>query len=141
MFVGQFEHQLDDKGRVVLPPSFRGSIADQGFVTRTGQRIGLWDRPNFDLVLERWRSEREQGLFSARVYRKLLAGVSQVRCDSAGRITLPKELLAGFVLGDKVVLAGLVSMVEIWPTELFHAEHSTEEADAEVSEALERLGY
>ena len=42
MFVGTFEHSLDDKGRVVLPATFRAQLVDKGFISQLDRCLGLW---------------------------------------------------------------------------------------------------
>ena len=57
MFVGQYEHALDDKGRVVLPSPFRAFVADRGYVTHLDGCLGLWSADAFRLVAEKWKAE------------------------------------------------------------------------------------
>ena len=124
VFVGQYEHALDDKGRVVLPSNFRASVAERGFVTRLDSCIGLWNETNFKAMAERWKAESEAGRISMRVFRKLMNSVREVKLDSAGRITLPRELLTE--LG--------------FNAEAYADEQQSEEVSDELAEAVARLG-
>ncbi len=140
MFVGQYEHALDDKGRVVLPSPFRAFVADRGYVTQLDGCIGLWSPDEFRSVAERWKAETEAGNISMRVFRKLMNSVREVKLDAAGRITLPRELLTALGFESQVVVAGLFSRAEIWPVETYQAELETEETAAELADAVDRLG-
>lgn len=140
VFVGQYEHALDDKGRVVLPSNFRASVAERGFVTRLDSCIGLWNEPNFKAMAERWKAESEAGRISMRVFRKLMNSVREVKLDSAGRITLPRELLTELGFNAQVVISGLFDRVEIWPAEAYADEQQSEEVADELAEAVARLG-
>ena len=140
MFVGQYEHALDDKGRVVLPSPFRAHVAEKGYVTQLDGCIGLWSPDDFRVVAEKWKAESEASRISMRVFRKLMNSVREVKLDSAGRITLPRELLNQLGFGNQVVVSGLFDRVEIWPAETYEEEQNSEEAADELAEAVARLG-
>ncbi|MGF1597405.1 MAG: division/cell wall cluster transcriptional repressor MraZ [Acidimicrobiales bacterium] len=140
MFVGQYEHALDDKGRVVLPAPFRAHVAERGYVTLLDGCIGLWSPEDFRAVAEKWKAESEASRISMRVFRKLMNSVRDVKLDSAGRITLPRELLNELGFASQVVVSGLFDRVEIWPAEAYAADQGSEETAAELAEAVARLG-
>ena len=140
LFVGQYEHALDDKGRVVLPSPFRAFVAERGYVTLLDGCIGLWSPDDFRVVAEKWKAESEASRISMRVFRKLMNSVREVKLDSAGRITLPRELLSELGFDSQVVVSGLFDRVEIWPAEAYAADQETEETAEELAEAVARLG-
>ncbi len=141
MFVGQYEHTLDDKGRVVLPPDFRDELGKRGYLVRLGERLGLWDEETYSAVSQEWEEHRKDGTLDAVSFRKLTSQTQRVKIDSAGRITINKSLLDGFILGQTVVLNGSLSRIEIWPKETYTSMHDTEEASLNVSAALDRMGF
>ncbi len=138
--MGQYEHTLDSKGRVVLPPDFREVLGPRGYVVRLGERLGLWDEREYSMVAQRWQEHRTTGHLDAVTFRKLLSETQRVKLDSAGRITINKSLLDGFDLGQPVVLSGSLNRIEIWPQELYHSVHDSAQAAANVSAALDRIG-
>ncbi len=140
MFVGQYEHALDGKGRVVLPAPFRAFVADRGYVTQLDGCIGLWSAEEFRKVAEKWKTESEASRISMRVFRKLMNSVREVKLDSAGRVNLPKDLLDQLSFDSQVVVSGLFDRVEIWPAETYEKEQETQQADQELAEAVARLG-
>jgi DNA-binding transcriptional regulator/RsmH inhibitor MraZ len=75
-----------------------------------------------------------------RVFRKLMNSVREVKLDSAGRITLPRELLDELGFQSQVVISGLFDRVEIWPAESYAQDLETDEAAEELAEAVARLG-
>lgn len=139
VFVGQYEHSLDNKGRVVLPAPFRSYVAERGYVTQLDGCIGLWSSEGFKEVAERWKSELDSGSISAGVFRRLMGRVQEVKVDGAGRITLSKELLDTLAFESKVIVSGRYDRAEIWPLERFESEQS-EEDDIEFNETVRRLG-
>ena len=140
MFVGQYEHALDDKGRVVLPSPFRAFVAERGYVTQLDGCLGLWSADEFRLVAEKWKAESAASRISMRVFRKLMNSVREVKLDSAGRITLPRELLEELNFQSQVVVSGLFDRVEIWPAETYERDLGNEDAAEELAEAVARLG-
>ncbi len=139
LFVGQHEHSLDRKGRVVLPAPFRASVAERGVVTSLGPFIGLWSQEGFRTVAERWKKELEAGNISTQVFRKLMNDVADVKLDSAGRITLPRELLDELGFESQVVVGGMYDRVEIWPLDKYRENQDDDVAD-ELAAAISRLG-
>ncbi len=75
-----------------------------------------------------------------RVFRKLMNSVREVKLDSAGRITLPRELLEELGFQSQVVVSGLFDRVEIWPAETYERDLGNEDAAEELAEAVARLG-
>lgn len=140
MFVGQYEHAVDEKGRIVLPAPFRAFVAERGYITRLDGCLGLWSADEFRLVAEKWKEESAASRISMRVFRKLMNSVREVKLDSAGRITLPRELLEELNFQSQVVISGLYDRVEIWPAETYAEDLDTEEAAEELAEAVARLG-
>ncbi len=139
MFVGQHEHSLDAKGRVVLPAPFRASVAERGYVTRLDNCIGLWSQEGFQEVAEKWKTQRDSGQITNSVFRKFITSVNEVKLDSAGRITLPRPLLDELEFDSNVVVSGLYDRVEIWPAEKYAADQSDDIGD-ELADAINRLG-
>lgn len=140
MFVGQYEHTVDDKGRVVLPAPFRAFVAERGYVTQLDGCLGLWNEDEFRQVADKWKSEASASRISMRVFRKLMNSVREVKLDAAGRITLPRELLDEVGFQSQVVISGLYDRVEIWPAETHAQDLGTQEAADELAEAVARLG-
>jgi len=140
LFVGQYEHAVDDKGRVVLPAPFRAFVAERGYITQLDGCLGLWSEDEFRQVAEKWKSESSASRISMRVFRKLMNSVKEVKLDAAGRITLPRELLDELGFESQVVISGLFDRVEIWPAETYAQDLGTDEAADELAEAVARLG-
>ncbi len=140
VFVGQYDHSIDSKGRVVLPAPFRAFVAERGYVTQLDGCIGLWNAEHFTQVAQKWKTESEAGRISMRVFRKLMSSVSEIKLDSAGRINLPQELTDELSFNKNVVLCGLYDRVEIWPAETFESDNNDNSASEELADAVARLG-
>ena len=69
-------------------------------------------------------------------YRQLMRHVSAVRLDSAGRVTLPRELLDGLGFETQVVIIGVRTRIEIWPEAAFQEVFDSEEAQQGLAEEM-----
>jgi MraZ protein len=115
MFLGEYEHNMDDKGRLAVPARFREALGDGLIVTRGFERC-LMGFPR-----ERWEQLSQQvsalslGQGDARNLRRLLfSGAADVQLDRQGRILIPQNLREYAGLNDQVIVAGLNTHFEIW---------------------------
>lgn len=136
MFVGEYEHSLDPKGRVVLPADYRALVVDRGYVMELDGCLGLWSKEGFAEVTDRLKERRHSDDLSMNAFRKLMRRAKEVRLDSAGRITIPRKMLDSKGFDSQVVLTGALDRVEIWPSEQFGLDEDTEESKAEMEAAV-----
>ena len=122
MFYGEYEHSLDNKGRVIIPAKFREIFKEQYvekfFVTR-----GL-DGCLFVFTEENWKSQekkfREMPFTKpeARKFNRLyFSGAVDVVCDKQGRILIPDYLKTYAEIKEDVMIIGVSDRIEIWSME------------------------
>ena len=118
MFVGSFEHSLDEKGRVVLPSQYRVALAEGGVLVPWERYLGLWTPEGFETMAEVIKThftEEEEDLDVVEdLFRVFLARSTHVRPDTAGRILLPVEARAQIGLDRDAVVTGRLDHIEIW---------------------------
>lgn len=138
MFVGTFEHSLDDKGRVVLPSTFRSHLADRGFLSKLDGCLGLWTPEEFENVAALIRDQVRDGRVRPDALRVFAADAAEVKPDSQGRISIPQRLreFAGFE--RDVVVNGRLDRIEIWDARRWDRLVGT--ADETLAAAVEDLG-
>jgi len=143
MFIGEYSHSIDDKGRLSLPVKFRGKLASGCVVTR-GLDHCLWVYP-----LEEW-DKLAQSLANlpitskdARSFSRLmLSGAMDLGIDNAGRINLPKYLSDYAGIKSKVVVTGMFNRLEIWPEDGWKEfKKGMEDNSDEIAEKIEELGF
>ena len=134
VFVGTYEHSLDDKGRIVLPSSFRGRLADGGFLSKYDQCLALWTAEEFKGFVDRLMERMQRGEVNVNVVRSVSANAIEVKPDAQGRISIPKTLRDFAGVGSNALLTGVVNHIEIWAPERW------QEATAEGDGALASLG-
>jgi MraZ protein len=138
VFVGTFEHSLDDKGRLVLPSVFRSHLADRGFVSQYESCLGLWTEDGFMDVARRLQEKVREGKASQNAVRAFAANATEVRPDSQGRITIPPRLREYAGLDREVVVIGALDRVEIWDASRWRDISSA--ADDSLTSAVTELG-
>ena len=139
-FLGAYEHQLDDKGRVALPSAFRKEAEGSPLVLMHG-----WDDPHLTLLpepvwghlLERLMEVRRTEAAAANAVRRLLARATEVSPDKQGRILLPAALQEAAALAGAVVLHGNIDRIELWSPGRFRA--TVETVPEEDRETLARF--
>jgi MraZ protein len=138
VFVGTFEHSLDDKGRVVLPSTFRSHLADRGFISQLDSCLGLWTDEGFADVAERLTEKIRDGQAPQEAMRAFAANAHEVRPDSQGRITIPQRLREFAHLERDVVVIGAIGRIEIWDAPRWQEVSAT--ADESLTDAVRALG-
>jgi MraZ protein len=115
VFLGEYRHTLDPKGRIVLPADVRDEFAD-GCVVTKGQEKCLYVFP-----LARWAEEVEKLNRLPRTNKKVrsylrsyLSGAKEQVPDRQGRVMLPEHLRTYAGLERDTVVVGVLDRIEIW---------------------------
>lgn len=140
MFMSEYNHTIDPKGRLIIPSKFREKLGDE-FVVSKGMDGCLFVYANDD-----W-NEFEKKLTSLPLINKdarkfarfFLAGAAEVEVDKQGRILLPAALREFAELTKDVVLVGVGSRIEIWSKEKWEGANEDMDMD-EISKTMEGLG-
>ncbi|EXX91683.1 cell division protein MraZ [Paenibacillus darwinianus] len=138
MFMGEYQHSIDEKGRLIVPAKFRENLGPQFIVTR-----GL-DNCLFVYPMSEW-SVLEQKLKSlplmksdARAFsRFFFSGATECELDKQGRVNLPNNLCEYAKLDKDCVVIGVSNRVEVWSRAIWEGyNQQSEEAFNEIAEKL-----
>ena len=143
MFMGEYNHTIDAKGRFIIPAKFRETLGDKFIVTK-----GL-DGCLFVYPKSEWSSFEEKlkvlpltNKDARQFTRFFLAGAAACEVDKQGRILLPQVLRDFAQLEKEIVLIGVASRVEIWSKINWEQSMSTYNDDMnEIAEKMESLGF
>lgn len=118
MFLGEYTHNIDDKGRITIPAKFRGSLASGLVVTRGfDQNLMLFPLDGWEemaqRIAERPLSDEDVRAFRRRVF----SGAIDLTPDRQGRILLPPYLRQFAAIDGEVVIAGMFNYVELWSSD------------------------
>ncbi len=116
MLLGEYEHTIDEKGRLTLPAKFRQALAG-GVVLTRGLDACVYAYPSEDwrrLVESRLAALDPLSSEARTMERFFFAGAAEAHPDRQGRVMLPDALIEHAGLGREVVVAGVRDRLEIW---------------------------
>ena len=142
MFIGEFTHSIDSKGRIAIPAKFRRFLEKGAVVTKGLENtLVLYPMSEWQVLGEKLAKMPITQAQSRAFTRLMLGGAADVELDKQGRIVLPDYLRRYAGLGKKVVIIGLFNRIEIWDFQRwqnFKAE--SEKNSGEIAERLKELG-
>ncbi len=142
MFIGEYEHTLDEKKRVSLPKQFRTGLGKKMVMTRgLDNCLFVYSQANWEKVAEKLQALSFAQADTRGFNRFILSGAAEVEADSAGRILIPdhQKVFAG--LKKTVVFAGVSDRVEVWDAESWKGYKARIESQADsMAEKLGEIG-
>ncbi|MBP3339140.1 MAG: division/cell wall cluster transcriptional repressor MraZ [Lachnospiraceae bacterium] len=140
MFMSEYNHSIDAKGRMIVPAKFREALGNDFIVTQ-GLDGCLFVFPNseWQVFEEKLRSLPVSNKDARKFSRFFLAGAAQVELDGQGRILLPAVLRQFAGLEKDAVVVGVGSRVEIWDKSRWEENTSFDDMD-EIAEHMADLG-
>jgi MraZ protein len=134
MFIGEYQHTLDAKGRLFIPARFREGLGASFVVTKGLDRcLFLYSRAEWELLEQKLRKlpfARAEARAFARLF---FSGAAEVEADKQGRVLLPANLREYARLEREVMVLGVSSRVEIWSRDEW------ERYSAQAGEAYEEI--
>ena len=142
MFIGEFQHNLDVKGRMAVPAKFRTDLMGGAIVTRGLDRcLFIFTKTEWQKLAEKLMNLPLAQANSRAFVRLMLAGAMDVEIDSQGRILVPDYLRKYADIQKQVVITGLMNRLEIWNDEAWAKyKAKTESASEEIAEKLGEMG-
>ena len=143
MFMGEYSHSIDAKGRLIMPAKFREQLGDEFVVTKSP------DKCLYVYTNEEWKNFEEKlatlpitNKGTRQFVRFFLAGAATCEVDEQGRILLPAVLREYAELDKEVVLAGTSKRIEIWNKERYLADQKEYEDNIdEIAANMESFGF
>ena len=141
MLIGEFEHSLDAKGRLIMPAKLRETIGDKFVVTK-----GL-DGCLFAFSLTEWANFEEKlkslplsNRSSREFTRFFLSGATECEIDKQGRFLIPTNLRESANLQKEVVIIGVGTRIEIWDKEKWNSYNDENISVEDIAENMTMLG-
>ena len=140
MFMGEYNHTIDAKGRLIVPSRFREILGDAFVVTKgLDGCLFVYDNEEWKLFEEKLRALPITNKEARQFVRFFLAGAAEVEVDKQGRILIPNVLREFAGLAKDVALVGVGSRIEIWSRERFEDTAAFDDMD-EIAEHMAQLG-
>ncbi len=142
MFIGEYSHSLDFKGRIAVPARFRKRLSSGAVVTRgLDNCLFLYPKAEWLKLAEKLSNLPISQAKSRAFARLMLAGAMDASIDKQGRILIPEYLRRYARLKRQTVIAGLFNRLEIWDQETWNKYKAVTEKDAgKIAEAMGELG-
>jgi len=141
MFIGEYSHNIDDKGRMAVPSKFRQKLKNGAVVTRgLDNCLFLYSKEEWEKLAEQIAASPINKANSRAFSRFMLAGAMEAEFDKQGRILLPDYLRGHAGLKKKAIVAGLYSRIEIWDEDTWKKySKANEKNSAKIAEGLGEL--
>lgn len=142
MFMGEYNHTVDTKGRLIIPSKFREVLGDKFVVTKgLDGCLFVYDNTEWNAFEEKLKampiSKKDNRMF----VRHFLAGAAEVEVDKQGRILIPGKLREFADITKDVVLIGAAGHIEIWSEQRWTSMEEDEEESMEtIAERMADLG-
>jgi MraZ protein len=143
VFLGQYQHSLDEKGRVILPAKFRGQLEGGAYMARgLDGCVCVYPTDEWERVSNNMRDLATRGTHERQAARSFFAGAAEVAPDRQGRVPVPVHLrdFAGLSLDRDVVVAGVLSRIEIWDAQKWSARELEGEQVISTAEGIPDFG-
>lgn len=140
MFMGEYNHTIDPKGRVIVPSKFREALGEEFVITKgLDGCLFVYENSEWKIFEEKLKALPISNKDARSFVRFFLAGATTVEVDKQGRILLPSVLRDFAKLNKDVVLIGVASRVEIWSKEIWEGLDSFTDVE-EIAEHMAELG-
>ena len=135
--LGQYDHTIDAKGRIIIPAKFREQMGDDFIITKgLDHQLFVYAPDEWNLFEAKLRALPISNPQARKLSRFFLVGASDVTVDKQGRITLPMQLREFAGITRDVLLAGVGNHLEIWDPDRYNELNTYEDMD-EVAMSLE----
>jgi len=126
MFLGRYEHTIDEKGRITIPSEYREELGDAVYVTQGFDgNLQAFSTQRFENLAEQVRSISFLASNSRLLRRLIFSNAKLIKFDNAGRILLPGFLRETANLEESVLVVGMGEYFELWEPEKWQAQQVT----------------
>ncbi|MDD2959453.1 MAG: division/cell wall cluster transcriptional repressor MraZ [Lachnospiraceae bacterium] len=140
MFMGEYNHTIDTKGRLIIPAKFREQLGDEFIVTKgLDGCLFVFPQNEWQNFEEKLRSLPLTQKGARQFTRFFVAGATPVELDKQGRILLPGTLREFAGLEKDVVLAGMLNRIEVWSKAKWTENNAYDDMD-DIAEQMTDLG-
>jgi MraZ protein len=125
MFLGQYEHTIDEKGRLTVPSRFRELLQDGAYITQGfDQNLVVLTAATFDHISSRVNRMSITDPTARQLKRLIFSHADRLEVDRAGRILIPQFLRASAHLDGAAIMVGVGDYFEIWSPERWQEQNT-----------------
>jgi len=142
LLIGEYEHSIDTKGRLIMPSKLKEDIGEKFVVTKgLDGCLFVYSEKEWKTFEEKLRTFPLTNKDARALMRFFLAGAMECEIDKQGRFLIPSNLREFAELEKEVVIIGVLNKIEIWSKDkwLKYSEEENKSAD-EIAEKMSNLG-
>lgn len=141
MFIGEYHHTIDQKGRIAVPVKFRASFAGGAVIARgIDNCLSVYTKDAWKVLADKIATLPISKANTRAFSRHMLTGAMEAELDKQGRIILPDYLRQYAALTKKVVVAGVSDRLELWDSATWEQYRmQTEKSSSDIAETLDEL--
>lgn len=140
MFIGEYNHTIDAKGRLIVPSKYREELGEHFYLTKgLDGCLFAYDKEAFELLQKKIMELSVLNKASREIARVLLGSAQECEFDKQGRILVSAPLRDHAELVKDVVLMGVGNRIEIWSKEKYDSSEGSIDVD-DIAMKLEELG-
>ena len=142
MYMGESDHSLDSKGRLIIPSRFKDELGDKIIITRSIDRcLCIYDLKAWEDFVSRLNKLPANADRTRILKRHFIGGAAEIEIDKQGRALIPAKLREYARISKDIVLSGVGSNIELWSKEEMDACDMEPEDIKVIAEDLFREGY
>lgn len=139
MFIGEYEHSVDVKGRVIMPAKLRDDIGEKFILTKgLDGCLFAYSNTEWENFEEKLKTLPLTNRNAREFVRFFLSGAIECEIDKQGRFLIPSNLRDYAKLEKEIVILGVGTRIEIWDKETWQKDADNISAD-EIAENMDKL--
>lgn len=120
MFMGEYHHNLDSKGRVVMPSKFREKLQNEFVIARGIEKcLYVYTLEDWNKLVQKLNTlsftKKDTRIF----IRAFFSGATTCETDMQGRTTIPSSLISYASINKEITIIGASDHIEIWDKDMF----------------------
>ncbi|MCI5959366.1 MAG: division/cell wall cluster transcriptional repressor MraZ [Lachnospiraceae bacterium] len=140
MFMGEYNHSIDAKGRLIIPSKFRDTLGDEFVVTKGLEGcLFVFEKYDFETFMDKLNEKSDLEAKVRKIKRFFISGAQEMEPDKQGRMLVPPVLREYAGLEKEVVFAGVGGHIEIWDKAKWEDVTSFDDIN-DIAEELSNIG-
>ena len=140
MFMGEYNHSIDAKGRLIIPSKFRDMLGDEFVVTEGLEGcLFVFEKDDFESFMDKLNEKSDLEAKVRKIKRFFISGAQEMEPDKQGRMLVPPTLREYAGLEKEVVFAGVGGHIEIWDKSKWDDVTSFDDIN-DIAEELSNIG-
>ncbi|SHH62502.1 division/cell wall cluster transcriptional repressor MraZ [Sporanaerobacter acetigenes] len=142
MFIGEYQHTLDDKGRITIPSKFRDDLGSNFIMTKgLDNCLFIYPKSEWHILEEKLKSLPLTSRDARAFVRFFFSGACECELDKQGRVLIPSNLRVHSKLEKDAVVIGVSTRVEIWSKDEWNLYNEDDNLSYEsIAEKMAELG-